>query len=569
MNLIDKYILLFKKNKKVHFFVFFSTLVFLSAFMIYSFQPGSYLFLGHDIDFHVMRLKALEEALSDGRFPVYIDYESVNGYGYPSKWFYPDILLVPFAFLAKITNLIFAYKSLLFIMSILCGILMYISMKRMFKSFYIAATSSLIYTFSFYRIQDLFERSALGESLSFTFLPIAFLGFYEIIKGNYKRWYILSIGMTLIIFSHVLSVFLTAITLFLLLIFYLRSLLKETIRIKYLFYSVILTIVLSAYFLFPLIEQLNSNLFYYNTHPLFYLKTFTVDPIMILWGMTAGNIYPNQDKNIFLVSMGLTMGMALVLRLFIKSKYIKIKGVDLGVCIGLLYILASAKFFPWDIFPFSKLEIIRFPWRLYEFACYFFSIAGAYYSYILFKTFTSRCLVFSFYFITIVFVLYNEGNTARNKFEEYNPLTIERNSDNVYGQGALEYISSKVPSIKYPEQREKKVKNLHASTQISEYNINKGITQFEINTLNKTDALELPLFYYKGYHADLNGVNLKVSESKNGLLEIPQIKGQGRVKIQYSGTLIQKLSPYISVLSFVILLICLIQNNRKENNEIY
>lgn len=557
------------KQKNPRFFWYFFIILFImTTFMMFCFQPGNYLFTGHDTDFHFLRLNALMEALKDGRFPIYTDYEAVNGYGYPTKWFYPDAILIPFAFIGNFTDIITAYKILVFIITLLCGTFMYLAMQRIYKNAYISVVASLLYTFSFYRIQDLFERSALGEAISFTFIPIVFLGFYEIIKGNYKKWYILSIGMCLLIFSHVLSMLLTCLTLFIFLLIHYKALIQDKKRIYYLFLSAGATVLLSAYFLFPLLEQMSSNTFYYDTHPLFRIQNFTIDIPVILWGFSFINIFPNQNKDIFLASVGLLLGISICLRIFIREKSPAIKSVDIGVIIGIFYVIASASVFPWESYPFNKLHIIRFPWRLYEFASYFFAIAGGYYSYILFKTIRLQGIFLFFITATTLFIMYNESNACKIKFPKYNPITFERNPSNFYSQGALEYIPSKIPSIDYMNTRGDSIHAIDKETKTSNFKRHKGIIELTIEPGRKEESLELPLFYYKGYTAKLDEKDIPVRESKNGLLEVSEISSAGRIEVSYSGTFIQKISPFITLISFGIMGFYLFLSYRKRNSNL-
>ncbi|EQC72055.1 hypothetical protein HSISS2_1798 [Streptococcus sp. HSISS2] len=53
-------------------------------------------------------------------------------------------------------------------------------------------------------------RFATGEFIAYAFIPLVFYGLYTILKGDYRKWYILSIGMSLVAYSHLISLLLTA-----------------------------------------------------------------------------------------------------------------------------------------------------------------------------------------------------------------------------------------------------------------------------------------------------------------------------------------------------------------------
>lgn len=81
---------------------------------------------------------------------------------------------------------------------------------------------------------------------------------------------------------------------------------------------------------------------------------------------------------------------------------------------------------------------------------------------------------------------------------------------------------------------------------------NNNILSFTETTIYP-DTLELPLTYYLGYTAMLNGQKIEVTESNNGLVQIP-IDQSGNIKVWYEGTKLQKISWYISL--FCIFSLC-------------
>ena len=66
-----------------------------------------------------------------------------------------------------------------------------------------------LYTFSLYRLDNIVIRFAMGEFIAYAFIPLVFYGLFVILKGDYKKWYVLSIGMSLIAYSHLISLLLT------------------------------------------------------------------------------------------------------------------------------------------------------------------------------------------------------------------------------------------------------------------------------------------------------------------------------------------------------------------------
>ena len=52
---------------------------------------------------------------------------------------------------------------------------------------YISLLFSIIYTFSAYRVIDIFHRASLGEAVALTFLPLILMGCYEIYIRDYQN----------------------------------------------------------------------------------------------------------------------------------------------------------------------------------------------------------------------------------------------------------------------------------------------------------------------------------------------------------------------------------------------
>jgi hypothetical protein len=543
--------------------------------MAYCYQPLDKFYQGDDLFFHYRRLAALIESISNGTFPYYIDNDALLQYGYATKLFYPDIILLPFAIIGKYTNLYFSYRLLIIVMTFLCGLFSYKLAYKVTKNNFSSIISSLIYTFSLYRLLDLYTRSALGEALAFTFIPIIFLGLYEIIYGNYKRWYIITIGFTLLILTHLLSTVITALFVIIFLIIYCKKLFKEPIRFMYLILAGIVTIPLVAYYIFPMLEQMASNNFYYQEMPVANLPYNNKLSIKEVLSGMFGGFQINQYN--FLPGVGVILIIIAASRILIRKRKEKLlKLADTLLIIGTICLILTADFIPWARFPFTLLNVIQFPWRLLEFTTFFFALSGGYYLSILIKNKKAKYITLGIIIVATIVMInidsYNYNNSPKlsyavGKLEIRNPLPIK---DNNYHLGNLEYVPRKFPSypqVNFPDKdilisRSNIVAKNKENTIISNYNTHKGITTIKI-TNTQPDTLEIPKFYYKGYTATFNNKETELFESNIGLINIP-IKKSGEIKLWYKGTLIQKASYIISLISSLIFIIIVLILERKQ-----
>ncbi|WP_255495445.1 hypothetical protein [Dysgonomonas sp. 521] len=526
--------------------------------MMFLYEP---LCPGQDFFFHFRRLQALMDALKDHSWPYYLDYTAINGYGYFTKAFYPDLILIPFAFIGNFTDAAFAYKLLIFTMTVLCGTFTYYAVNYVYKDKFAASVGALLFTFSSYRLLDIYHRASLAEVISFTFIPIVFLGLYHIIKGDYKKWYILAIGYSLMIFTHLISSVLMFVTMLIFLVIYYKPLLKEPKRIAYLVLAGVVTIVVTSYYIFPMAEQMLSDLFYYQTREIMTrVQGALYPPHWIVWGMFLGFTITEQA---FIAGVGLLLTASIALRLFVYEKSDKLRSLDIGVVVGLVFIVACSFFFPWTTFPFSLLDFIQFPWRLLEFSGFLFAIAGGYYFSRLLKTNKRRLVGCGAIAVLIAIMLANDSKMYQNYRCTRDILEEATVRDN-YHLGGMEYLPDKVPDMKYIHQRGDSVKAQNDTIVISDFTRAKGLTGFNIS-INTKDSLELPLIYYKGYAATLNGQEIPVTQSSHGLVQVP-VDQSGRVEAWYKGTLIQKLGFYTTILTIFALCAYIFLKNRKKKH---
>lgn len=160
-----------------------------------------------DTGFHLARLESVYQGLCAGEFPVRIGSVQMSGYGSLSAVMYPQLFLYPVALLRFFrVSLMMCYKLLVLGLNMGCALLAYYAVKNICKSEKTGIIASLLYTFSTYRLINVYQRGALGESLAMTFLPLIMWGIYEVLWGDHRKWYLLALGVSAVLQSHVLSV---------------------------------------------------------------------------------------------------------------------------------------------------------------------------------------------------------------------------------------------------------------------------------------------------------------------------------------------------------------------------
>ena len=288
----------------------------------------------------------------------------------------------------------------------------------------------------------------------------------------------------------------------------------------------------------------------------------------ILWGFVSGIAYPEKE---LWTGVGIVLTILLFFRVFTKGKKDdKLRNVDIGVIIGICFIIATSRIFPWGRFPFNILSFIQYPWRLYEFVSFFFAIAGAYYLSLVIIKNKPRLIA------TVIIVLatmatiyvqsenYKSHDSSKDLPTDVRALELEPNYENGYRLIGREYLPSGLEDIYYVHIRGEKVEGKEESTKISNLRREYNTVVFDVS-LNKPDTLTLPLLYYLGYTATLNGEKLHVMQGDMDFVNIP-VTQSGEVRAWYGGTTIQRTSICISLISILSLCVYITLLSRKRKN---
>lgn len=330
---------------------------------------------GDDIYFHLTRLEGIYRGLASGDFPVRITPEQMSGYGGLTAIMYPQAFLYPIAMLRFLgVSLMLCYKILVLSVNVATAFSGYYAAKNICKSGRAALWMSVFYTFSVYRLGNLYVRGALGEALAMVFLPLVIWGVYEVLWGE-RRWIILALAMTGVLESHVLSVEMCALFMLLELGFWLFSSKKDSFwpRVADGVKAVALTLCLNASFLVPFLYFCGEDLQCFHLpaqvseHAAYFSQMFSIFPPATGASLASGT---TQGE------MPITMGCVLLFGavLFAAMSFggegeDKREGAGIHcLVLGGLAVLMSSWIFPWD--KIEKVEIlesvcsaIQFPWR--------------------------------------------------------------------------------------------------------------------------------------------------------------------------------------------------------------
>ena len=323
---------------------------------------------GHDDVFHVTRFLNIAEEIKNGVFPVRMYADEIRFWGAPVGIFYPSLFFYIPALL-KLSGLpveicFNVFIAIVFLLGIFSS---WYGFTLLTKSKNIAFFSTLLYISSGYYLMDAYIRSAIGELLGLSFMPLA-IASIEILVAKSKVkvkdyvWGILAISA--VIQSHVLcSVALVLFGLFCLIVHY------KSISFR-LFYRILVLIIvvflLNAHFIIPFL------LFYKNVPiTMDFVDGFAEQgwPTIVLFRFfLAWNFWLVVAVYFFLPKMlrsynsksAKNSGKSKDKKEFLFSKiYVKC------VFAGCLFLFMADLSFPWDMFPLLKhfFQTMQFPWR--------------------------------------------------------------------------------------------------------------------------------------------------------------------------------------------------------------
>lgn len=529
-------------------------------FIVYAFVSLLYLFPAfknmeifgfYDTAFHINRALSLESIFSSP-----INFETFRSYGMQVNNFYPWLTLYPLFLLIKFTNLAIGYNLFLYIVTLItlfiCHYVMYeITKKHVTSSFF-----AIIYTTSSFRSVEIFLRGAMGELLAMSILPLILLGFIKLYDSKKESWVMLAISMTLLIYTHVLSVAMTMVMIIIALIiqFYRKKKIEIFLIIK-LIKAAIVTLLLSLAFIGPMIEQ---TLYQDLNRP--YVDILQKRAIYLGKEFLIGSI----DSELLSFGIGLTLLICLIILTFNFKKLGILSKIT--YIMGIISILLCTKIFPWFALQNTPLNIIQAPWRFMIFSTLFiFFSVSLFISPQLEKFSYTRRRNFILLLILAISIL-NYSSVVN--------MVKEMNFQGTYSNEQMENKLEEFENFDYVPIGYKKDQLLLKNHQVTEdgqviyssFSPNKDEITFTLKS-SKGKTIVLPVFRYKGLTVTVNSKNATVLKQGGPFVTVKSESGINKVTIRYSYTFFSKISLFISIITLIVLLFYCIKLKIRTSHE--
>jgi len=534
--------------------------------------------VGHDIDFHLVRIESIAEGLKNGYFPVKMNPVFNDGYGYPSSIYYGDLLLYIPATLRLIGfSITSSYKAFVFFLNLCVAALAYYCGKEMFKKNINAYVFTMIYTLSTYRLSCLYVREAVGEYIANCFLLLIMLSIWNIYTQDVKELRFknntitLALGMTGLIYHHVLSTQMAIIVLVVLaLSLYQMTFKKE--RLLVIIKAAIISFLLCLAYIIPFIE-------YYTT-----VDTMLDDEYASSYIQNRGvyisdyfaffkNVSGKMSVDVgdrMQITPGLVLMLGLVGGIILVLKRKATKRIIVMTVGSLICLFVASNMFPWnaiyDIPGIGQFLVqVQYPSRYVGMSICFMSILFVlviehvitehigdelYWKY-------SMMLVL---FMTVIFVSSLESSAEQMK--PYDTANLKLYTNNAeFGHGDTGYL----------------LDNSDTDKDIFDYavygkNINNALIQSESGLKMEiwVDAgddayLEVPRFNYPYFKVtDSNGKSLHLFKGSNNKIRVKFDKAYtGDIILDFVEPLHWRIAEIVSLLTIVGIVVSVVVRNRK------
>lgn len=565
----------------------FTLIVFLASLPL----CNPYLFDGNDMLFHLMRIEGIRDGLQSGHFPVRMQPNWLNGYGYGVSIFYGDILLYFPAILrifgCSVQN---AFKWFIVFMNILTAGTAYYCFKRLFHSTKPGLLGTLLYTASVYRMFCIYVRSSIGEFCAFTFLPLILVSIYEIVwKEDNKipkdSWILGTIGFCGLITCHIISTEMTAVFVFIVcLVHFRRTFCKEALLefVKMGFGIVIC----SLWFVIPFLDMwTNGEYWVQRAENGFLVQTQGGFPADLF------NLFPYVDGNAYSLSVidgigitgelsipiggGLLAGALLFTFYWINHGKKEDRHLRSGIrllFISMVLAIMTSVIFPWNdlqsmggILEFM-IKNIQFPWRLLglltlmltTLACLTVQLFGR------LGREKEEWVSGIIFLLAILSTGYLCSSMIRNNHTIYLHSAEELDTYNIVGG---EYM----PVNAVVDNTEMEQAQITASEGMTLGQIERAYLKFHIicnNTNEQEGYIDLPLLYYKGYQvkASSETEGIIIADNGRGYLRI-MVPGNfdGTLEVDYEGEWYWRAAEIISFIGIIVLLYFVIKNVIKKS----
>jgi len=492
--------------------------------------------------------------------------------GYASSMFYPDILLyIPALMRVFGFPIDTSYHTYMALCIILCYFVSYICGKKVTNNRYIGIFFAIIITLASYHMDDVIVRAAAGEYTAFIFVPIVVYGLYNLFFEEFSKPWILGLGMGLVLLTHTLSFVMCVMMAVILILFNFDVFLKAPKLIIKLAITAAVTLAATAFYWIPVLEQFADTVFYVS-------KPWA-DPV-------EGAVKLSDTFTFTLPTLGIGLMIMLLPRVLIFRNHDDkiMKFADQCITAGLAFAVMATDIVPWKLVG-KYFYMIQFPWRFYLISTVLLSFGAAV---VVYRLAGSICigltdtpddyddekqvirderlinkygvvlgLVLAVMTVTAVYGLSLQNREYfdySNDYFNYKPYT----STVIGGEWLPLTVADQDALVENSE--------VAIDNNGNEVPFVRSRGKVILSTNGSEEYVDVPLVYYKGYSAKCeSGAQHAIDGSgNNGTIRVYTGNTADTLTINYAGTLLQRISEIISIITIIAFAYFLIKSKKKE-----
>lgn len=511
------------------------------CYLIFFFNTKGHLILKADVDgeFHFSRIMSLSNIWQS---PVNFHY--YNHTGQIVNLMYPWATVYPMYWLIKLTgSIVGGYYIYFLILTFATLEITYQCLRHMKQKKLSSILGAVLYAFAICRTSDIYCRADIGEAVSLTIFPIVLLGIYRLFYLEKPYWKTLVVGMTLLVYTHVLSLIIASV---MVAFFAILSIIHRRFNINRLV-SLLkaggMSILLGLGFLVPMLQVMATVKI--NGPQSYDLYVCALKPTQ-LWEWSLQNTATTRDLYgaVFLV---------VIIAILLNIK--KIKGFFKDTLIGTAFFtFISTTLFPWGIFQ-KQFGMLQFPWRFITVATLLLCVTASE----LMKDYelnhsNKQSKVVLFFLILIIVVSHwgvmndvykwngnNNGNdntvyvrgitknVSFNGYGDYNPASSNNDDGNVSSQ--LICVNQQWVPVKHK--------------------VSSNMMSYEFKSNDEATAI-LPVYAFPGEKLIQNGISQIPNAATDGATQVNLVDGENKIVISYGYSILARIAWTVSLIIFLI-----------------
>ncbi len=526
-------------------------------------------FYGASDDMHVAWLYEMDRAIGSGQIPPRVVPDLSYRFGYPLFNF---VFPLPF-YLGEIFhtvgfNFVDSIKIVFGLSLILSGFAMYLLLSE-FLPLVFSFAGALLYVFTPYRSTDVYVRGALGESLSFVFIPLIIYALIRLFKKeeySLKNISLYALSLAGLILTHnIVSYMFFPFVVVLTVLLYLISNKRKVFLLSGLWAN-LLGLIVSGYFWFPAIVE--SKLMKYDAVFNFVDHFPTIKQLITpYFGYGASVPGPGDGMSFFMGVANIVIILTgFVVAFLFRKKFSRLEKVIFGWCALILavsfFMMNFRSSFLWANLPL--LPYFQFPWRFLTLVTFVSPL------FILPLKYLPKIGKYVAFGMAVLSVVLNVNYFKPHDF-------LER-KDNYFLE---RYIPKEESLVKYREIMEEYLRlpkgtekrpdrlfpELYSTVDFTFEKVShKGMVDNYQVIMLENGELNVSKYYYPGFYAKVDGQKATIIIGKPyGQIALKLDKGIYNLEIGYRETNFRLFFDLLSLAGFTFAVLCLFKGHGRKN----